>query len=72
MKLCAPKPARTQSPKTLALTLKDDTTDNKRTEKCQRFAKLKELQADTQANPFAAHLILPNRTQAHPPPKTFY
>jgi len=24
--------------------------------------KLKELQADTQANAFAAHLILPNRT----------
>jgi hypothetical protein len=37
----------------------------------QRFAKLKELQsqhtkADTQ---FAAHLILPQRTQAHPPPQ---
>ena len=33
---------------------------------CQRFAKLKELQADTQANAFAAHLILPNRTQSPP------
>jgi len=32
-----------------------------------RFAKLKELQADTQANAFAAHLILPNRTA---PPTT--
>lgn len=31
-------------------------------DKSQRFAKLKELQADTQANAFAAHLILPNRT----------
>jgi hypothetical protein len=31
--------------------------------KCQRFAKLKELQANTQINAFAAHLILPNRTQ---------
>jgi Zn-dependent peptidase ImmA (M78 family) len=36
------------------------------TEKCQRFVKLKELQADTQANAFAAHLILPNRTQSPP------
>jgi len=27
------------------------------------FAKLKELQADTLANAFAAHLILPNRTK---------
>jgi len=25
------------------------------------------VQADTQANAFAPHLILPNRTQAHPP-----
>jgi len=32
------------------------------------FAKLKELQADTQANAFAAHLILPNLTT---PPTTF-
>ena len=30
------------------------------------FAKLKELQADTQANAFAAHLILPNRTKSPP------
>ena len=56
----------------LALTLKDDTTDNKRAEKwkkkCQPFAKLKELQADTRANAFAAHLILPNRSQANLPP----
>jgi hypothetical protein len=54
----------------LAATLKDDTTDIKRTlkrqTKCQPFAKLKELQADTQANAFAAHLILPNRTQSPP------
>jgi len=32
------------------------------------FAKLKELQAATQANAFAAHLILLNRTT---PPTTF-
>jgi len=32
--------------------------------KCQPFAKLKELQAKTQANAFAAQLILPNRTQS--------
>jgi Zn-dependent peptidase ImmA (M78 family) len=31
------------------------------------FAKLKEMQADTRANAFAAHLILPNRTT--PPTK---
>jgi hypothetical protein len=30
--------------------------------KCQRFAKLKELQAKTRANAFAAHLILHKRT----------
>ena len=39
----------------------------KRQTKCQPFAKLKELQADTQANAFAAHLILPIRTQSPPP-----
>jgi hypothetical protein len=38
----------------------------KRQTKCQPFAKLKELQANTQANAFAAHLILPNRTQSPP------
>ena len=27
---------------------------------CQHFSKLKEVQADTQANAFALHLILPN------------
>jgi hypothetical protein len=32
----------------------------------QPFVKLKELQADTQTNAFAAHLILPNRTQSPP------
>ena len=36
------------------------------TTKFQRFVKLKELQADTQANAFAAHLILPNHTQSSP------
>jgi hypothetical protein len=55
----------TRSP--LQASLKDDTSNIKRTvkrqTKCQPFAKLKELQADTQANAFAAHLILPNRTQ---------
>jgi len=43
---------------------KDDTTDNKRTEKrqkkCQSVVKSKELQANTQTNAFAPHLILPN------------
>ena len=56
--------------KTLAASVADDTNDNKRTgkqwTKCQRFVKLKELQAETQANAFAAHLILPNRTQSPP------
>jgi hypothetical protein len=41
-------------------------TDRNGGRKCQRFAKLKELQAETQANAFAAHLILPNRTQSPP------
>ena len=54
----------------LCLTLKDDTTERKpavnRQTKPQRFIKLKELQADKLANAFAAHLILPNRTQSPP------
>jgi Zn-dependent peptidase ImmA (M78 family) len=54
----------------LGASVADDTTDIKQTvkrqTKCQPFAKLKELQADTQANAFAAHLILPNRTQSPP------
>ena len=47
----------------LALTLKDDTTDNKRTEnerrKANASAKAKELQPKTQSQRFAAHLLLP-------------
>jgi hypothetical protein len=39
----------------------------KMNDKMQSFAKLKELQADTQTNAFAAHLILPN---APSPPTT--
>jgi len=31
-------------------------------------AKSKELQLTTQCQSFAAHLLLPNRTQAYPPP----
>jgi hypothetical protein len=61
---------RAPARKTLATTPKDNTTDNKQTKKrqtkCQRYVKLKELQADTQANAFAAHLILPNRTRSPP------
>jgi hypothetical protein len=56
--------------KPLGASVKDGKTDFKRTEKrktkCQRFVKLKELQADTQANAFAAHLILPKRTKSPP------
>jgi hypothetical protein len=55
---------------TLGASVADDTTDIKltlkRQTKCQRFVKLKELQADTQPRAFAAHLILPNRTQSPP------
>jgi hypothetical protein len=47
----APQAATAQGVGTLALTLKTDTTDNKRTEKCQRFAKLKELFSLPQSNP---------------------
>ncbi|WP_396179232.1 hypothetical protein [Flavobacterium sp.] len=54
----------------MALTLKDDTTDNKRTEnerrKANASAKSKELQSPAQSQRFAAHLILPNRTQSPP------
>ena len=43
------------------------TNDRNMTEReANASAKLKELQADTQANAFAAHLILPNRTQSPP------
>jgi hypothetical protein len=55
---------------TLGASVADDTTDIKltlkRQTKCQRFVKLKELQPATQANAFAAHLILPNRNQSPP------
>jgi hypothetical protein len=53
-KVCASKSPTFFSRKTLALTLKDDTTANKRTKKktkCQRFAKLKELFSLPQADP---------------------
>ena len=54
----------------LGASVKDDKTDIKRTvkrqTKCQRFVKLEELQAETQANAFAEHLILPNLTQSPP------
>ena len=54
---------------TLGASVKDDKTDNKRTEKqwtkCQRFAKLKELQADTQADPNCSTF---NFAQPHPKP----
>ena len=70
MKNTATKSATSQICKPLAASVADDTTDNKQTEKqwtkSQRFVKLKELQADTKANAFAAHLILPNRTQSPP------
>jgi Zn-dependent peptidase ImmA (M78 family) len=38
----------------------------KTVDKMPTHCKLKELQADTQANAFAAHLILPNRTLSPP------
>jgi hypothetical protein len=37
--------------------------------KANASKKLKEVQANPQSNAFAPHLILPQRTQAHPPPK---
>jgi hypothetical protein len=47
----------------LGASLKDDTTDKKRTVNgqtiCQRFAKSKELQPTAQSQRFAAHLLLP-------------
>ncbi|NOT37342.1 MAG: hypothetical protein HOP11_08195 [Saprospiraceae bacterium] len=55
-------------PETLGASVADDTTDieltDKRQVKIHPFANLKELHADTQANAFAAHLILPNHTNA--------
>jgi len=38
----------------------------KRQTKWQRFAKLKELQSQTQADTICSTFNLPNRTQAHP------
>jgi hypothetical protein len=68
--LCSVFEYKTEHIYKLGASVKDDKTDIKvtvnRQTKCQRFAKLKELQADTQANAFAAHLILPNRTQSPP------
>jgi len=50
----------------LCATLKDDTTNRKRIEKMKKqanaSAKSKELQPNAQADIFAAHLLLPNRT----------
>ena len=70
MTVTGSEPSTMQSSNTLPVMLKDDTPDRirtvKRQTKCQPFAKLKELQADTRANAFAAHLILPNRTQSPP------
>jgi hypothetical protein len=64
----APQTATAQGVGTLGASVADDTTDiqltDKRQVKIQPIAKLKELQADTQANAFATHLILPNRTNA--------
>ncbi|MBV6462525.1 MAG: hypothetical protein HJHJAOHD_02699 [Flavobacteriales bacterium] len=68
--MIAPKTAPAHTSKPLWATLFDDSATFKQTvkgqTKCQRFVKLKELQADTQANAIAAHLILPNRTQSPP------
>ena len=59
---------RAPARKPLGANVGDDTTVIKQTvkrqTKCQPFAKLKELQADTQDNAYAAHLILPNCTQS--------
>lgn len=53
----------------LCLTLKDDTNYNERTEnkrqKANASAKSKELQANSQANAFAAHLLLPHAPIIH-------
>lgn len=69
---CAKKPARPQSPGTLCPmprdTLHKMNRQTKQKTESQRFVKLKEVQAKTQTNAFAPHLILPQRTQAHPPP----
>jgi hypothetical protein len=58
--------------KTLPATLKDDTTDNKRTEKERQNANAsqnkKSCKPTHKPTQIAAHFILPNRTQAHPPP----
>jgi len=59
-------------PNPLAATLKDDTTDNKQTEKDRQNANAsqnkKSCNQPHKPTQIAAHFILPNRTQAHPPP----
>ena len=45
--------------------LLNNKTTEKQWTKCQRFVKLKELQADSQAKACAAHLILPNSTHVN-------
>jgi hypothetical protein len=47
------------------------TKTNRKMKHSQRFAKLKELQADKRANAFVAHLNLPNRTQSQPATRLF-
>jgi len=46
-------------------------TDRNRGRKSQSFAKLKEVFCQRTCLPKTAHLILPNRTQALPPPFTW-
>jgi len=57
--------------KKLAASVADDPTDNKRTEKqwtkCQRFVKLKEVQANAQSQRFCTTF---NFTPTHPSPPT--
>ncbi len=65
MDICAEKPAHRKSAKRygngrVPVQKSNDSDKNGQT-KCECFAKLKELQAYTQANAFAAHLILTNR-----------
>lgn len=46
----------------------DENEQKNERENANASAKTKELQPNAQADTVAAHLFLPQRTQAHPPP----
>ncbi len=68
--LTPPDAATAQGTKTLALTLKDrQQTNRNEGQKCQRFAKLKEVFCQRTCRHKNTTFNFARHTQAHPPPK---